>query len=82
MSSTVSVRRSSRTPQSYPPAFTVDRLQAAIKAARQRATDGPLEEIWIDIFEAEHLLNYRFGILNSIERLITTLENYSRFGRC
>jgi hypothetical protein len=82
MSSVVSAIRGSRAPHAPSPAFTVDRLQEAIRAARLRAIDGPLEEIWVDIFEAEHLLNYRAGILSSVERLTQALENYSRFGRC
>jgi hypothetical protein len=61
--------------------FTLARLQEAIKRARVRAADGPLEEIWVDIFEAEHLLHYRFGIIGSLERLTRSLEEYAALRR-
>lgn len=60
-----------------PPEFTLERLQHAIQTARVRGAEGPLDEIWVDIFEAEHLLHYRFGILGSLERLTRCLEDYA-----
>lgn len=61
-----------------PPAleFTPERLQAAISAARARGADGPPGNIWVDIFEAEHLLHYRSAGLASLERLTRLLEEY------
>jgi hypothetical protein len=61
--------------------FTLERLQTAIKAARTGAADGPLDDIWLDIFEAEHLLQYRFGIIGSLERLTRALEEYTAYRR-
>jgi hypothetical protein len=78
MSTALAEFRSTRDPLPAPEAdFTPERLEAAIKAARVRCADGPLEDIWVDIFEAEHLLQYRFGILGSLERLTRALEDYA-----
>jgi hypothetical protein len=77
MSTALSEIRGTRDVPPNPAAdYTLERLQVAIKAARLRGADGPLEDIWLDIFEAEHLLHYRFGILGSLERLTRSLEDY------
>jgi hypothetical protein len=74
-----SVHLQTRAIRAVPPApeFTLERLQAAITAARVRGADGPPGNIWVDIFEAEHLLHYRFAILGSLERLTRSLEEYA-----
>ena len=77
MSTALSESRSAREARSAPePEFTLERLRAAVTAARVRCADGFLEDIWVDIFEAEHLLNSCFGRDGSLERLTRSLEEY------
>ena len=61
-------------PSAMQPKFTLDRLTAAVNAARMRGARGPPANIWVDIFEAEHLLR-RAG--ESVERLTRLLEDYA-----
>jgi len=77
MSTALSQSRSARDARLAPaPDFSLERLRSAVAAARVRCANGPLEEIWVDIFEAEHLLHSCFGRDGSMERLTRSLEEY------
>jgi hypothetical protein len=77
MSTALSESRSARDARTAAaPDFSIERLQSAVASARVRCADGPLDEIWVDIFEAEHLLHSCFGRDGSLERLTRSLEEY------
>jgi|HubBroStandDraft_6_1064221.scaffolds.fasta_scaffold3822265_1 hypothetical protein len=77
MSTVLIESRSARDARTTPELqFTLERLQAAVTAARVRCADGFLEDIWVDIFEAEHLLHSCFGRDGSLKRLTCSLEEY------
>jgi hypothetical protein len=78
MSTALSGSRATYHHRSREAEFTLDRLAGAIRTARMRAADGPLDYIWVDIFESEHLLQYCRGISAALERLTRSLEEYAR----